>query len=119
MRITPVTAPKNDATVLLRLPTELKAALTKSAYVHGRRITAEINMRLFDSFKGEPGFEDLLSPGARDSGQARTPQPVGMHVVREPGPQYAGSLTPAQLAMLDVFDRLPPEKQLALISLFK
>ena len=102
---------KNDAALLLRLPQELKASLQRQANINGRRITAEINIRLRDS----------LNPPA--PGIAPTPprysldHPSSGGVLKQQSPPYA--LTDIDRAMLSVFHRLPPEKQLALLSLFK
>jgi hypothetical protein len=141
LRIDPVTAPKNDATVLLRLPSELKAALTKSALAHGRRITAEINIRLYNSLKEQPEFHDVLSSvDTSDRGRswplqhlereaARAEESTGGNPFGEslplPPPNVPDDwmethrVTPLEHRLLHVFRGLPPEKQLALISLFK
>jgi hypothetical protein len=51
---------KNDASVLLRLPSELKTRLLREAAMNGRRITAEINLRLSASLGADRG----LAPAA-------------------------------------------------------
>lgn len=102
---------KNDATVLLRLPAELKAALTRQALASGRRITAEINIRLVNSLRETQGRAQ--GPVHHYPGSARA------NVVHLAEDRRAGDLTELQQAMLAVFDRLEPEKQLALLSLFK
>lgn len=102
---------KNDATVLLRLPAELKAALTREALANGRRITAEINTRLANSLREPPGR--LQGPVHHYPGAARSKV---VHLAQDGAGQ---ELTDLERAMLAVFSRLEPEKQLALLSLFK
>lgn len=123
---------KNDATVLLRLPNDLKAMLLREAAVNGRRITAEINMRLKASLQatgiapaGVPGVlprvyaelpgkgpdraEDEVPPGMTQSLATQRMQAL-------PAPQ---ALAASERQMLAVFRGMSPEKQLALLSLFK
>lgn len=99
---------ENDAALLLRLPADLKAELQREADLSGRRITAEVNFRLRESLKkrGSLGTFD----GGRDQ----------RAVHEEPG-EYPSKVetTSTERAMLQVFRSLPPEKQLALLSLFK
>lgn len=80
----------------------LKDALAAAARKNGRSLNAEVVLRLEQSFQQpEPG---PYSPGVEQS-----------------APPYAvrGTLTQCQEMMLGIFDAFPPEKQLALISLFK
>jgi Arc-like DNA binding dprotein len=125
VRITLVTPTKNDATLLVRLPAELKEALTREALRNGRRITSEINIRLANSLKTDQEPSVVLDearrthyPGAARSNAAK--------IAGEARPEFAvvgtakmGGLTEMEKAVLEVFRRLPPEKQLALLSLFK
>lgn len=85
----------------VRMPAELKQKLDFEAKKGGRSLNNEVVTRLWDSInEGQPG--------------------AGRHEAREPrGNRYSIPLTDAEKAMLAVFRRLPAEKQLALISLFK
>lgn len=94
----------NDATILLRLPADLKAELLRAAAVSGRRITAEVNTRLRQSFEAAPSNYGPTHLSTHHSAQEKSP---------------ADLLTETDRAMLAVFRRMPVEKQLALLSLFK
>lgn len=107
-----MTPEKNDDTVLLRLPAKLKAALLTEAAKNGRRITAEINIRLTDSFN--PGTTQ--NAGAKITTYPKAPA-VKALTTGEPGSDAA--LSDLDIAMLKVFHSLPVDKQLALLSLFK
>lgn len=102
----------SDAQLLLRLPSALKAALQREAAIQGRTMTAEVNLRLQASLK-EPIPASYTAP---HTATAHT-------TLHEPGAQTQKSpadlLSETDRAMLDVFRRLPPEKQLALLSLFR
>ena len=101
---------KNNASLLLRLPEDMKAALQKSATLNGRRITAEINRRLRNSLAHEPVTTGTPGdPGAR----YQRAQEINN------ADAYRAGLSSSDLAMLEIFRDLPPEKQLALLSLFK
>ena len=83
----------------LRLPPELRQALEREADIHNRSLTAEIIERLKRSLE---------------------PQHAGRRGTHAAAPE--GVYEPAsdvERAMVAVFRRLPPEKQLALLSLFK
>jgi hypothetical protein len=82
---------------ILRLPEELNAALKKQAELNGRSVNAEIVYRLQQSLSGR----------GRDASRAR-----------QSSAEY-DALGDLERAMLQVFRRMGPEKQLALISLFK
>lgn len=88
----------NDATLMIRLPSELKAELMKAAALNGRRITTEINIRLKASLN--------------------TPQPSNAPLVTV---LHTGDATHNGLeqAMLKAFQALPVEKQLSLLTLLK
>ncbi|MCO5109996.1 MAG: hypothetical protein M9929_04015 [Burkholderiaceae bacterium] len=93
----------NDATLMLRLPSELKAELMRAAAINKRKVTTEVIERLQNS--------RLVSVGYTASTAATL-----VHT-KEKGP--ADTLSGTDQAMLEVFRRLPPEKQLALLSLFR
>lgn len=99
----------SDAQLLLRLPQSLKDALQREAAIQGRTLTAEVNLRLKGSLETlPPSYTEGNHTTAR--GSAPTSKDVG------PSEQ---PLPDTERAMLNVFRRLPPEKQLALLSLFK
>lgn len=97
-----MTPEKNDATVMLRLPSDLKAALQREALRNGRRITAEINMRLSAS------LEQVLVL-SNTFGRA-----VG---AQEPLPSY--EVDKLEQRVLELYRRLSPSKQSALLELLK
>lgn len=82
------------------MPPELKDRLHNAASINGRSLNMEIIQRLLDSLesKGKP----LIESG-----------------VRQERAEYGPPLNDLEKSILAVFRRLPPEKQLALISLFK
>lgn len=90
------------------MPDELRSAIEREAFVHGRAVTAEINMRLKESFKQMPASYSAVAHTGHGTAH------LSNDVI--PGDQQ---LPDTERAMLDVFRRLPPEKQLALLSLFK
>lgn len=84
----------------LRMQAGLKEALDREAKINCRSLNSEIVDRLKNSLEGyaRPGYK--VAEGAR--------------------PEYHGQpLTDIERALLSVFRKLPPEKQLALLSLFK
>lgn len=113
-----------QAQLLLRMPAELKAELQRLADSQGRKLTQEINMRLRVSLGARgPTLQGIL---AREAGlapaKATTPsyteghQPTVAHT-NDNGP--APALSDVDRAMLEVFKKMPVEKQLALLSLFR
>lgn len=83
----------------VRMQPALKEALFDAARRNGRSLNAEVVLRLEQSF--ESGKLAGLS-------------------VEQPVPPYSGRpLSAIEQTFLDVVRKLPPEKQLALISLFK
>lgn len=113
---------RNDASILLRLPEELKIALQKQAYANGRRITAEINTRLRESLEPKHG-PTLTTILTRE--QVAKALPASYTAVHTPVLNHTNDNGPAPVlsdldrAMLTVFHQLPVEKQLALLSLFR
>ncbi len=115
---------KNNDALLLRLPAELKAELQRQADANGRRITAEINTRLRISLGGKgPTLQGILAREAERKGTISNPPPsytagpTPALTTNDNGP--APAHTDLDRAMLDVFRKMPVEKQLALLSLFK
>lgn len=78
---------------VLRLPTELRDRLAREAAVNGVSLSGEIVRRLKASLPDAEGVE-----GQR--------------------PQFA-EITPGQRSLLVHFSGMPPEKQLALLTLLK
>lgn len=94
----------SDAQLLIRLPSSLKAALQREAFINKRTITAETNLRLQRSFSAPPP-------------SYTAPNTPTVHVTNDHGP--AGALADTDRAMLEIFRKMPVEKQLALLSLFR
>ncbi len=92
---------------VLRLHPDTREALVRLAKEHGRSLSKEIALRLDASLREEGG-------GALPNELQRT-----VDGVREPAPVDGWSITEMDKAMLAVFRSLPPEKQLALLSLFR
>lgn len=91
---------------------DLRHALEKAAITNGRTLTAEINTRLRESFQA-PTAEQYPS---KSKGYP-APTHTSVFHTNEKGP--ASTLSGTDQAMLEVFRALPPEKQLALLSLFR
>lgn len=82
----------------LRMQAELKERLDREAKINGRSLNMEIVERLKAS---------LDSPRA-ESG----------HKIEQQNGSYTPDITDIERKLLTVFRRMPPEKQLALLSLF-
>lgn len=116
---------------VLRLHPELRDALIRLAAANGRSLTKEIAARLQASLRANgPTLQAILAreeaahlapaptPAIAPVPPSYLPGPIGPgHRVSEKCPPLA--LTGIDQAMLDVFRALPPEKQLALLSLFR
>lgn len=83
----------------IRIPPELKDRLQNIASLNGRSLNSEITHRLNASF----GAPEQAEYKVRDL----------------KNPDYLPALSDADRQILAVFRRLPVEKQLALLSLFK
>lgn len=97
---------EESTSVLVRMPAHLKAALQREAFAFRRSLTAEIVLRL------EASLQSV-------NGSRPNPSYVTSLTANEPTPDNSYELSATEHAMLDVFKRLPPEKQLALLSLLK
>lgn len=120
---------------VLRLHPEVRAELVRLAHINGRSLSKEIAIRLDESLKADVNTHKdmtLSYPGAvvtvLDTAKDETPMSTNvymgtsnvhrsMHAAQEKGP--ADLLSEIDRAMLGVFRRMPPEKQLALLSLFR
>ncbi len=86
----------------VRMPDELKEALQREAKINGRSLNQEIVARL------------------RSSLEQPVRVPTNGYTVHQGGQQgYSEGMSDAERQMVAVFRRMPPEKQLALLSLFK
>lgn len=106
---------KRPPRFLLAMPDDTRLAIERAAFVAGRTVTAEINQRLKASLRAD------TAPDNYPAG----PLTTGIAVVHDSGPgthkdkSPADPLSETDRAMLAVFRRLPVDKQLALLSLFK
>lgn len=82
----------------VRMPPELKARLLAEAMRNGRSMNTEVIARLAASL-GDHEPRVIMDPASAG--------------------YLENSLSPADRDMLVIFRRLPPEKQLALLSLFR
>ena len=100
---------------------DLRQAIQAAAEANGRTLTAEINTRLRVSLGAHgPTLQSILSREQSTKGLPASYTAEHTHVIgntKEKGPAIA--LTDIDRAMLAVFHQLPPEKQLALLSLFR
>lgn len=104
---------------LLGLPEHLRKALERSAFAHGRDLTKEINLRLDASLQADPDGANVRPAEATakvGNGYPKPPAPTVVHS-NDNGP--APALSDVDQAMLEVFRKMPVDKQLALLSLFK
>lgn len=104
---------------LLRMPDHLRKALERSAFAHDRDLTKEINRRLEASVNDDPdgaGVRPVDAKAKTGGGYPAAPGPTVLHTnAKDP----ATALSDVDQAMLDVFRKMPVDKQLALLSLFK
>lgn len=102
---------KETTQLLLRIPADLKAELQAQADQQGRKLTQEINIRLRNS----------LAHGVRDTaaGTSYATPLVATLAGQLSKKAPTSALTDIDRAMLDVFHTMPPDKQLALLTLFR
>jgi len=106
--------------LLLRIPAELRAALQREADAQGRKLTQEINRRLRDSLaptSPPTRLAQAIDLGRRLPASYTAANASETYPAKEQSP--ADALTDIDRAMLAVFRAMPPEKQLALLSLFR
>lgn len=108
---------KRSPRFLLLMPDEMRLEIAQIAAANARTVTAEINARLRASLQTttQPGIAPSYSP---------TPKATVMHTndaAHDQSQPITAShhITAIDAAMLKVFKAMPPEKQLALLSLFK
>lgn len=100
---------------VVRLHPELREQLQQLAQAHGLSLSKEISQRLERSLELERFQKDHPQHVPPSYGG---PGPQAPRVARE-WQDVEPPISDTDRAMLDVFRRLPPEKQLALLSLFK
>lgn len=86
----------------IRMPPDLKDALLREATAAGRSMNQELILRLRASLEN-PVSEPTVTG----------------YTVQSPSMNYSDTITDIERQLLYVFRRLPPEKQLALLSLFR
>ena len=94
---------RDVAPTVLRLHPDMRAELVRLAFVNGRSLSKEIAIRLEESLR------------ACKTGE----KPPPAYITRTNEEGLASALTDTDQAMLEIFRKLPPEKQLALLSLFR
>nr|WP_296019029.1 TraY domain-containing protein [uncultured Acidovorax sp.] len=102
---------------VLRLHPDVRAELVRIAFVNGRSLSKEIAVRLEASLKSEVSPLPEQQAAGRPDSYTATKTATVLHTENDKGPVDA--LSGTDQAMLDVFRALPPEKQLALLSLFR
>lgn len=100
---------------VLRLHPDVRAELVRIAFVNGRSLSKEIAVRLEASLK--VGAVAPPAASAKPASYSAANSPTVVQTANDNGP--ASALSGTDQAMLDVFRGLPPEKQLALLSLFR
>jgi hypothetical protein len=86
----------------VRMPSDLKETLEREAKINNRSLNSEIVGRLRKSLEPQAATDDI-----RYAAEA----PSSGH--------YAAPLSDAERQFLGIFRRMPVEKQLALLSLFR
>lgn len=102
---------------VLRLHPDVRAELVRIAYVNGRSLSKEIAVRLEASLKADTKTEAARPTATAGTSYAAPALATVLHTANEKGP--ASTLSGTDQAMLDIFRAMPPEKQLALLSLFR
>lgn len=101
---------KRSPRFLLLMPDDVRDGVTRAAAVHGRTVTAEINLRLRDSLSNEGADGVAPSPGAYAVRHSPTVATTG---------EGGQPLSDIERAMLVGLKRLSAEKQLALLTFLK
>lgn len=104
------TATKRAPRFLLAMPDAVRVPIEAAAHANNRTVTAEINGRLRASLNNAPPPASRANPYTTD----HTPT---VATTNDNGP--AGAISDTDRAMLEIFRKLPVEKQLALLSLFR
>ena len=101
--------PANNASLLIRLPTEMKADLARAAAINGKKVNTEVVERLAASLAAS-----VTNPNPNPYTRPNAPT---VALTNDHGP--AGAISDTDRAMLEIFRKMPVEKQLALLSLFR
>lgn len=96
------------------MPDDVRLALEREAMVYSRTLTAEINLRLRESLKAKAYPATVAQPPLTTDGKP-PPAQAQFQPHNAKGP---ANLSETDQAMLDIFRRMPAQKQLALLSLF-
>lgn len=83
----------------LRMPPDLKERIEREAAINGRSLNLEIVDRLKKSFEPQMKVSNV-------------------HSIAQTESRYVPEISDIERQLLTIFRRLPPEKQLALLSLF-
>jgi len=84
----------------VRMPSELKEMLEREAKINNRSLNSEIIDRLKKGLEQQAGNANYVAPASANT-------------------DYANPLSDSERQFLGIFRRLPVEKQLALLSLFR
>lgn len=103
---------KRPPRFLLAMPDAVRIPIEAAAHANNRTVTAEINGRLRASLNNSPPPPASRANPYTVEGPRATVIPTNDH-----GP--AGVISDTDRAMLEIFRKLPVEKQLALLSLFR
>lgn len=99
---------------VLRLPPDVRFALVREATINGRSLSKEISIRLQESLKAKTYPATVAQPPLTTDGK---PPPAAAQF-QQPNAKGPANLSETDQAMLDIFRRMPAQKQLALLSLF-
>lgn len=103
------------------MPNDLRHALEKAALEGGRPLTSEINRRLANSLLDEglrPPRNGAIYAMADAAYRVSEPDPSGRAELMDESHAKGGAGV-GEALLLEVFRRLPAEKQLALLALLK
>lgn len=97
----------------LRLPPDMRASLQREAEIHGRTLSAEILQRLKLSLT----TETPSGSNATGAGDITATATAGRLPTRADA--HAQSVTDTERMLLALFNTLPPDKQLALLTFLR
>ena len=106
---------------VVRLEPAVRAALMRESHISGRSLSAEIALRLKRSLDGPQGSADAGQAwGANEAAAPYAAKASAANDAADSSPAPApGELPGDQRLLLRLFTSLPPEKQLALLTLLK
>jgi hypothetical protein len=100
----------------VRLPPDLRDALTREAFIHQRSLTQEILSRLRASFS-EPEVQARVEAMHRLADQGTIAGTL--RASERPAGGVPAALGESQRLLLTYFNALPPDRQLALLTLLR